>query len=128
MPLAVSIAFYLALAILSAVGVGAATVYVVRRRRKPVTCEISWSPGGRGGAFRATVIAAGDKPRLVAESRPFEGRPPELPEEDAPRRRPRQCQDLVSEGWEPYDRGRDWWAMRLRRGPSAGPRQRGARV
>ena len=57
-PLGVSIAFYLALAILSAVGVGAATLYVVRRRAQPVICEISWSPGEQGAAFLATAQRA----------------------------------------------------------------------
>ena len=89
------------------------------RSRESVTCEISWSPGGHGGAFRATVFAAGDKPRLVAESRPLEGRPPVLP--DAAARSYDAYARLVSQGWEPFDRGRDWWAVRLRRIPSAGP-------
>ena len=120
-PLAVVIVFY-AVIVGLVVGVAGLARRCVRRwrSREPVTCEISWSQGGDGGAFQATVFAAGDKPRLVAESRPLEGRPPVLP--DAAARSYDAYASLVSQGWEPVDRGRDWWAVRLRRGPSAGPR------
>lgn len=123
-PLAVVIVFYAVIVGLVVCVAGLARQCVRRRRsREPVTCEISWSRGGHGGAFRATVFAAGDKPRLVAESRPLEGQPPVLPDEGA-RSHDAYAElvgNLVSQGWEPFDRGRDWWAVRLRRIPSAGP-------
>jgi hypothetical protein len=100
------------------------------RSRESATCEISWSQGGHGRAFRATVFAAGDKPRLVAESRPLEGRPPVLPDEGARSHDAyaELVRNLVSQGWEPFDRGRDWGAVRLRRIPSAGPPSGALRV
>jgi hypothetical protein len=119
-PLAVVTVFYAVIVGLVVSVAGLALRYVRRRRlRESVTCEISWSEGGHGGAFRATVLAGGDKPRLVAESRPLEGRPPVLPDEGA--RSYDAYASLVSQGLEPFDRGRDWRAVRLRRIPSAGP-------
>ena len=126
-PLAVVIVFYAVIVGLVVSVAGLALRRVRRRRsREPVTCEISWSQGGHGGAFRATVFAAGDKPRLVAESRPLEGRPPVLPDDGA--RSYEAYASLVSQGWEPFDRDRDWWAVRLRRIPSAGPPSGALRV
>ena len=91
-----------------------------RRARTPVTCEISWSPGERDGAFRATAMVTNDEPRVVAESRRFQRRPPDTPDEDAASQAAyaELVRELVSDGWEPYDHGRDWWATRLRRVPS----------
>ena len=118
-PLAVVTVFYAVIAGLVVCVAQLARRHVRRRRpRDPVTCEISWSQGGHGGVFRATVFAAGDKPRLVAESRPLEGRPV-VPDEGA--RSYAAYASLVSQGREPFDRGRDWWTVRLRRSPSAGP-------
>ena len=130
-PLAVVIVFYAVIAGLVVCVAQLARRHVRRRRpRDPVTCEISWSQGDHGGVFRATVFAAGDKPRLVAESRPLEGRPPVLPDEGA--RSHDACaelvRNLVSQGWEPYQRGPHWWALSLRRGPSAGPPNGALRV
>jgi hypothetical protein len=122
-PLAVVFVFY-AVIVGLVVGVAGLARRCVRRwrSREPVTCEISWSQGGHGGAFRATVFAAGDKPRLVAESRPLKGPPPVLPDEGARSHDAyaELVRNLVSQGWEPFDRGRDWWAAGLRRIPSAG--------
>ena len=83
-PLAVVIVFYAVIVGLVVSVAGLALRWLRRRRSlEPVTCEISWSQGGHGGAFRATVLAAGDQPRLVGESRPLEGRAPVLPDEGA---------------------------------------------
>lgn len=124
-PPAVVILFYAAIGI-GAVCVARLALQHVRRRRSraPVTCEISWAPGGHGGAFRATAFDTEDKPRLVAESRRFERQPPPLPDEDAASRDAyvELVRNLVSEGWEPYERGREWWALSLRRNPPAPPR------
>ena len=48
-----------------------------RRARTPLTCEISWSPGERDGAFRATAMVTSDEQRVVARSRRFQRRPPD---------------------------------------------------
>ena len=125
-PLAVVIVFYAVIGGLVVCVAQLARRHVRRRRpRDPVTCEISWSQGGHGGVFRATVFAAGDKPRLVAESRPLEGRPV-LPEEGA--RSYAAYASLVSQGWEPYQRGPHWWAPSPRGIPSAGPPNGALRV
>jgi hypothetical protein len=120
---AVTIAYFGALAALI-LGAAFALRRVLRRRaRTPLTCEISWSPGERDGAFRATAMATRNEPRVVAESRRFQRQPPDTPDEDAASRAAyaELVRELVSDGWEPYDHGRDWWATRLRRVPSAGP-------
>jgi hypothetical protein len=116
-PLAVTVAFYFALAGLAAIGVGAATVHVMRRRARPITCEISWSPGDEGDAFRATAQLGGQEEWVVAQSRRFQRRSPEPPEyDDASHAAYDQLlRDLYADGWLPYERGREWWAMRLRR-------------
>jgi hypothetical protein len=108
--LAVVIVFYAVIAGLVVCVAQLARRHVRRHRpRDPVTSEISWSQGGHGGAFRATVFAAGDKPRLVAESRPLEGPQPVLPDEGARSHDAyaELVRNLVSHGWEPFDRGRD---------------------
>jgi hypothetical protein len=115
-PLGVAIAFYFALGILSAVGVGAATLYVVRRRAQPVTCEISWSPGEQGAAFLATAHRGGQEEWVVARSGRFDRSAAEPPEYDtASHAYDQLLSDLYADGWLPYERGREWWAMRLRR-------------
>ena len=116
-PLAVSIAFYLALAILSAVGVGAATLYLVRRRAQPVICEISWSPGAQGAAFLATAQRGDREEWVVARSGRFDRDTTEPPEYDAASHAAydQLLSDLYADGWLPYERGREWWEMRLRR-------------
>lgn len=117
----VTIVFFGAVVVLIVCLALAARRALRRRARRPVTCEISWSPGERDGAFRATATATGDEPRVVAESRRFTRRPPDAPDEDAASKAAyaELVRDLVSDGWEPYDHGRDWWATRLRRTPSA---------
>jgi hypothetical protein len=115
-PLGVAIAFYFALGILSAVGVGAATLYVVRRRAQPVICEISWSPGEQGAAFLATAQRGGQEEWVVARSGRFDRSAAEPPEYDAASHAYDQLlTDLYADGWLPYERGREWWEMRLRR-------------
>jgi hypothetical protein len=115
-PLGVAIAFYLALAIVSAVGVGAATLYVVRRRAQPVICEISWSPGEQGAAFLATAQRGGQEEWVVARSGRFDRSAAEPPAYDAASHAYDQLlTDLYADGWLPYERGREWWEMRLRR-------------
>jgi hypothetical protein len=116
-PLGVSIAFYLALAILSAVGVGAATLYVVRRRAQPVICEITWSPGEQGAAFLATAQRGDREEWVVARSGRFDRGTTEPPEYDAASHAAydQLLSDLYADGWLPYERGREWWEMRLRR-------------
>lgn len=99
---------------------------VVRRRRALATCEIWWSPADEGGAFWATALERGDAPRLVAASRRFERSQPGAPDEDVASRQAyaELVRKLVSEGWEPYERGTAWWEMRLRRTEgSSAPRE-----
>jgi hypothetical protein len=99
---------------------------VARRRRAQATCEIWWSPGDEGGAFWATALERGDAPRLVAASRRFERSQPGAPDEDVASRQvyAELVRQLVSEGWEPYERGTAWWEMRLRRAEgSSTPRE-----
>ncbi len=56
----------------------------------------------------------------MAESRRFQRRSPDTPDDDAASQAAyaELVRELVSDGWEPYDHGRDWWATRLRRVPS----------
>jgi hypothetical protein len=123
-PMALQIAFFgcLGATLLLAIG---ATARAARRRRANVTCEISWSPAPEGGAFRATALERGDAPRLVAASRPFEPGPGAPDDDDLASRRAyaELVSKLVSEGWEPYERGAAWWEMRLRRTGSSTPRE-----
>jgi hypothetical protein len=92
---------------------------VVRTRRRPdgPTCEIWWFAAKEGGAFCATALESGDAPRLVAASPRFDRRQPGPPNEDWAARHAyaELVRKLVSEGWEPYERGTAWWEMRLRR-------------
>jgi hypothetical protein len=120
-PRPVAIAFYGALAGLCAIAAGALTMRVMRRRSQPVTCEITWSPGANGDAFRATARLDGEEPWIVAQSRRFERDSPDPPAYDAASHQAYDelLRDLYADGWLPYERGREWWAMRLRR--TAGP-------
>ena len=106
---------YVALGFLAVIGVGAATRRVVRRRRRPVTCEISLAPGEYGDAFLAVQLD-GDEERVVARSRRFERHSPEPPDDDAASHEAYEqlLRALYAEGWQPYERGRQWWEMRLR--------------
>lgn len=117
-PLAVAVGFYMTLAGLSALLVGALTLHVLRRRAaRPVTCEISWSPDEEGDAFRATAQRDGEEQWVVAQSRRFERRSPDPPSYDATSHAAYDelLRNLYADGWLPYERGREWWAMRLRR-------------
>jgi hypothetical protein len=115
-PLAVSVAFYVALAMLSAVGVGSATLWFVRRRARPVLCEIRWSADERGDAFLATAQRDGEEQWVVARSGRFDRRTAEAPEYDAASQAAydQLLSDLYADGWLPYERGHEWWEMRLR--------------
>jgi hypothetical protein len=97
----------------------------LRRRRtsEQLVCEISWTPDERGGAFTAILSGAGDKPRLVAESRRFTRHPTPLPADNATTydAYSELVDHLVSVGWEPYERGPQWWDLSLRPVGSARP-------
>ncbi len=97
---------------------GVAVGRQLRRRRasQPVTCEITWSPDERGGAFTAILSGAGDVPRMVAESRRFTRQPSTLPAENATTHDAyaELVEHLVSVGWEPYEHGPHWWDLSLR--------------
>ena len=96
---------------------------VVRTRRRPdgPTCEIWWFAAKEGGAFCATALERGDAPRLVAASPRFDRRQPGPPDEDWAARQAyaQLVRELMSNGWEPYERGNAWWEMRLRRADGA---------
>lgn len=113
----VQIAFFGCLGAVLLIAATATGLRVARRRRAEATCEISWSPAAEGGAFWATALERGDAPRLVAASRRFERSQPGAPDEDVASRQAyaELVRKLVSEGWEPYERGTAWWEMRLRR-------------
>jgi hypothetical protein len=117
-PLAVVIAFYGALAFVAIGGVGAAVRHVVRRTARPVICEITWSPGDEGDAFLATAQLDGTQEWVVAKSPRFDRRSPEPPEDDAASHEAYDhlLRALYAAGWQPYERGRQWWEMRLRHG------------
>jgi hypothetical protein len=121
-PLAVAIAFYGVLAGLCALGVGTARAHVLRRRARPITCEIRWSPDEQGNTFRATAHLDGEEEWVVAQSGRFERRSPEPPEYDGASHAAydQLLSTLYADGWLPYERGREWWAMRLRRTPGSG--------
>ena len=116
-PLVAAIAFYGVLAALAAIGAGALTLRLLRRRTPPVTCEIRWSPDEDGHAFRATAQLGGDEELVVARSRRFERGSPEPPDYDAASHAAYDelLRNLYADGRLPYERGREWWAMRLRR-------------
>lgn len=116
-PLAVSIAFYAALAMLSALAVGSATLWFVRRRARPVVCQITWSPDEEGDAFLATAQREGEEEWVVARSGRFDRASDEPPEYDAASHAAydQLLNELFADGWQPYERGRQWWEMRLRR-------------
>jgi hypothetical protein len=116
-PLAVSIAFYVALAMLSALAVGSATLWFVRRRARPVVCEITWSPDEEGDAFLATAQREGEGEWVVARSGRFDRATDAPPEYDAASHAAydQLLNELYADGWQPYERGREWWEMRLRR-------------
>jgi hypothetical protein len=111
------IAFFGSLGAVLLMTVTATGLRVARRRRAGVTCEIWWSPADEGGAFCATALERGDAPRLVAASPRFARSEPGAPDEDVASRQAyaELVRKLVSEGWEPYERGTAWWEMRLRR-------------
>jgi hypothetical protein len=116
-PLAVSVAFYVALAMLSALAVGSATLWFVRRRARPVVCEITWSPDEEGDAFLATAQREGEEQWVVARSGRFDRTTDAPPEYDAASHAAydQLLNELYADGWQPYERGRQWWEMRLRR-------------
>ena len=122
-PLVAAIAFYGVLAALAAIGVGALTLRLLRRRTPLVTCEISWSPDEDGHAFRATAQLGGDEELVVARSRRFQRGSPEPPDYDAASHAAYDelLRNLYADGWLPYERGREWWAMRLRRTATSEP-------
>jgi hypothetical protein len=122
-PLVIAVAFYGALAGLCAIAAGALTMRVMRRRAEPVICQISWSPGEEGDAFRATAQIDGDEPWVVAQSHRFERRSPDPPAYDAASLAAYDelLRNLYADGWLPYERGREWWEMRLRRTASPEP-------
>jgi hypothetical protein len=113
----VQIAFFGCLGAVLLMAATATGLRVARRRRAQVTCEIWWSTAAEGGAFCATALERGDAPHLVAASRRFERSQPGAPDEDVASRQAyaELVRKLVSEGWEPYERGTAWWEMRLRR-------------
>ncbi|MGZ8634968.1 MAG: hypothetical protein ACXWZZ_14095 [Solirubrobacteraceae bacterium] len=73
------------------------------------------APGEYGDAFLA-VQQDGDEERVVARSRRFERRSPQPPDDDAASHEAYEqlLRALYAEGWQPYERGRQWWEMRLR--------------
>lgn len=121
-PLAASIAFYVGLAILSALAVGSATLWFVRRRARPVVCAITWSPDVEGDAFLATAQREGGGEWVVARSGRFDRATDEPPEYDAVSHAAydQLLNELYADGWQPYERGRQWWEMRLRRSVTSG--------
>ena len=126
-PVGVAIAFYFALGMLSAIGVGAATLHLMRRRARPVICEITWSPGEQDAAFLATARRGRQEEWVVARSGRFDRSTAEPPAYDAASHAYDQLlSDLYADGWLPYERGREWWEMRLRRatGPQTPTRTR----
>jgi hypothetical protein len=116
-PVAVALAFYGALAGVCAISAGTLTMRVIRRRAQQVICEISWSPGADGDAFRATAQRDGEEAWVVAQSRRFERGTPDPPAYDDASHAAYDelLRNLYADGWLPYERGREWWAMRLRR-------------
>jgi hypothetical protein len=99
---------------------GTAVARARRRPREP-TCEIWWFAAKEGGAFCATALERGETPRLVAASPRFERRQPGPPDADWASRQAytQLVRELMSNGWEPYERGNAWWEMRLRRADGA---------
>ena len=93
----------------------------MRRRSQPMTCEIRWSPGERGRRVprhHARRRRGGvDRGAVAALRAPLAGAA------GVRRRVPRRVRRAVAAtstptAGMPYERGREWWAMRLRRDAS----------
>ena len=96
-------------------------------RAQPVICEISWSPGEQGAAFLATAQRRPERNGswpIAALRRAAAG----APDDDAASHAAydQLLNDLYADGWLPYERGREWWEMRLRR--TTAPKHREARM
>jgi hypothetical protein len=78
-------------------------------------CEITWRARLRAASFRATAVAPGEKPRLIAESAPLQWPPllPPAPEPEIVDAARAVQQALIDGGWTPLDVRRAWYACRF---------------
>jgi hypothetical protein len=79
------------------------------------TCAITWHSGMRGANFRALASGPGVREREIARSVKVDW-PPIVPppaEPDIVRAARGLARSLVAAGWQPADRGPDWYSQRF---------------
>jgi len=90
-------------------------------RRRPAvtrsdwTCAITWHSGVRGANFRALASGPGVREREIARSVKVDW-PPIVPppaDPDIVRAARGLARSLVAAGWQPSDRGPDWYSQRF---------------
>jgi hypothetical protein len=83
--------------------------------RSDWTCAITWHSGMRGANFRALASGPGVDGREIARSVKVDW-PPIVPppaEPDIVQAARRLAHSLVAAGWQPADRGPDWYSQRF---------------
>jgi hypothetical protein len=83
--------------------------------RSDWTCAITWHSGMRGANFRALASGPGVREREIARSVKVDW-PPIVPppaEPDIVRAARGLARSLVAAGWQPADRGPDWYSQRF---------------
>src|SRR5262245_27563030 len=79
------------------------------------TCSITWHSGMRGANFRALASGPGVREREIARSVKVDW-PPIVPppaEPDIVQAARGLARSLVAAGWQPADRGPDWYSQRF---------------
>jgi hypothetical protein len=83
--------------------------------RSDWTCAITWHSGMRGASFRAMAFGPGVPGREIARSVKVDW-PPIVPppaEPDIVQAARSLARSLVAAGWQPADRGPDWYSQRF---------------
>lgn len=83
--------------------------------RSDWTCAITWRSGMRGASFRAMAFGPGVRGREIARSVKVDW-PPIVPppaEPELVQAARSLARSLVAAGWEPADRGPDWYSQRF---------------
>jgi hypothetical protein len=83
--------------------------------RSDWTCAITWHSGMRGANFRAVAVGPGGRGQEIARSVKVDW-PPIVPppaEPDLVQAARGLARSLVAAGWQPADRGPDWYSQRF---------------
>jgi hypothetical protein len=83
--------------------------------RSDWTCAITWHSGMRGANFRAVACRPGVRGREIARSVKVDWPPivPPAAEPDIVQAARGLARSLVAAGWQPADRGPDWYSQRF---------------